>query len=82
MTCFTCGSCSKKLEPTSLCDRDGEIYCKSMLRIIRYQLAQRLLYGHPPKFLEKQYELKSESFCQTITVYELKLLLHHIEMLN
>jgi len=27
-TCFTCGACSKRLESTSLCERDGEIYCK------------------------------------------------------
>jgi len=28
-TCFTCGACNKRLESTSLCEREGEIYCKS-----------------------------------------------------
>ncbi|XP_032781985.2 cysteine and glycine-rich protein 1 isoform X1 [Daphnia magna] len=28
-SCFTCLSCNKRLESTSLCEREGEIYCKS-----------------------------------------------------
>jgi len=28
-SCFTCASCNKRLESTSLCEREGEIYCKS-----------------------------------------------------
>lgn len=28
-TCFTCAACSKRLESTTLCEREGEIYCKS-----------------------------------------------------
>lgn len=28
-TCFTCAECNKRLESTSLCEREGEIYCKS-----------------------------------------------------
>lgn len=29
-SCFTCLSCNKRLESTSLCEREGEIYCKSI----------------------------------------------------
>lgn len=28
-SCFTCATCSKRLESASLCEREGEIYCKS-----------------------------------------------------
>lgn len=28
-TCFTCAACSKRLESTTLTEREGEIYCKS-----------------------------------------------------
>lgn len=28
-TCFNCAACSKRLESTTLCEREGEIYCKS-----------------------------------------------------
>lgn len=28
-TCFTCGHCGKRLESTTLCEREGDIYCKS-----------------------------------------------------
>lgn len=28
-SCFTCASCNKRLESTTLCEREGEIYCKS-----------------------------------------------------
>ena len=27
-TCFTCALCHKRLESTTLCEREGEIYCK------------------------------------------------------
>ena len=26
--CFNCSSCKKKLDSTTVCDKDGEIYCK------------------------------------------------------
>lgn len=29
ITCFSCKECNKRLESTTLCERDGEIYCKS-----------------------------------------------------
>uniref|UniRef100_A0A915IQR0 LIM zinc-binding domain-containing protein n=1 Tax=Romanomermis culicivorax TaxID=13658 RepID=A0A915IQR0_ROMCU len=29
LTCFACADCNKKLESTSLCDKDGEIFCKT-----------------------------------------------------
>jgi len=29
ITCFSCRECNKRLESTSLCERDGEIYCKT-----------------------------------------------------
>ncbi|GAB6029985.1 hypothetical protein CHUAL_005677 [Chamberlinius hualienensis] len=28
-TCFTCAACNKRLESTTLTEREGEIYCKS-----------------------------------------------------
>merc|ERR1712071_152283 len=28
-TCFTCALCNKRLESTTLCEREGEIYCKA-----------------------------------------------------
>ncbi|UYV79261.1 PRMT8 [Cordylochernes scorpioides] len=28
-TCFNCKECNKRLESTTLCEREGEIYCKS-----------------------------------------------------
>ena len=33
-SCFTCASCNKRLESTSLCEREGEIYCKSTLQLL------------------------------------------------
>lgn len=27
--CFNCSSCKKKLDSTTVCDKDGEIYCKA-----------------------------------------------------
>jgi len=29
ITCFTCFDCKRRLESTSLCEKDGEIYCKT-----------------------------------------------------
>jgi len=29
ITCFTCLACKRRLESTSLCEKDGEIYCKT-----------------------------------------------------
>ena len=28
-TCFTCKECNKRLDTTTLCERENEIYCKS-----------------------------------------------------
>jgi len=28
-SCFNCSECHKKLDSTTVCDKDGEIYCKS-----------------------------------------------------
>ena len=30
-SCFNCSSCHKKLDSTTVCDKDGEIYCKCEL---------------------------------------------------
>ena len=29
ITCFSCKECNKRLESTTLCEREGEIYCRS-----------------------------------------------------
>lgn len=28
-TCFTCKECNKRLDTTTLCERESDIYCKS-----------------------------------------------------
>lgn len=32
--CFNCSSCRKKLDSTTVCDKDGEIYCKGKIYVV------------------------------------------------
>ncbi len=37
-TCFNCKECRKRLESTTLCEREGEIYCKSNSQFYKFIL--------------------------------------------
>ena len=33
-TCFTCAKCNKRLESTTLCEKEGEIFCKGISGLV------------------------------------------------
>lgn len=49
-TCFTCKECNKRLDTTTLCERENEIYCKSKFII-------NLFFLNEKKHLKINYEI-------------------------